>query len=193
MRRSMTGVERNFLSVSFGKNSRVPSLDGIRGFAILLVMLWHGLFVPLSNLPNHPVAERLIGLGRLSWSGVDLFFVLSGFLIGGILLDASASTSYFSTFYIRRAHRILPLYAAVVSCVLIAPRLFGGWNHWASNQISVGYYATFLQNFWMAKNNLFGSNVLGVTWSLAVEEQFYLSLPIAIRYLSRSQLWWLVA
>lgn len=170
--------------------NRIPSLDGIRGLAIGLVLVWHGFFAPLGNLPNHPLASRLISLGRLSWSGVDLFFVLSGFLIGGILLDAAYSKRYFSTFYLRRAHRILPLYAIVIAFVFAVPYAFR--VHWIVNRIQLPYYASFLQNFWMAKHQNYGSNVLGVTWSLAVEEQFYLTLPLVIRFVARRWLWWIV-
>jgi peptidoglycan/LPS O-acetylase OafA/YrhL len=157
------------------------------------VLLWHGFFAPLSNLPNHPLAASLIALGRLSWSGVDLFFVLSGFLIGGILLDAAESKRYFAPFYVRRAHRILPLYAVVVAFVFLVPYLFRNFGtSWIVNRIPLRYYVGFLQNFWMARNDDFGSNILGVTWSLAIEEQFYLTLPLTIRYVSRSRLWWIV-
>lgn len=173
---------------------RVPFLDGIRGLAIGLVLLWHGFFGAPMSLPNHPIASRMISLGRLSWSGVDLFFVLSGFLIGGILLDAAESKRYFSTFYLRRAHRIVPLYAAVIAFVFLTPMAFRSLGiTWIANRISLPYYVSFLQNFWMAKNGVFGSNILGVTWSLAIEEQFYLTLPLTIRFVRRSRLWWIVA
>src|SRR5947207_1290081 len=65
--------------------TRIPALDGIRGVAILLVLLCHGVF---ESDPHSPLLKTLVAAGRLTWSGVDLFFVLSGFLIGGILLDA---------------------------------------------------------------------------------------------------------
>jgi peptidoglycan/LPS O-acetylase OafA/YrhL len=158
--------------------------------AIGLVLLWHGFLV--INVPNHPFLERVIALGRLTWSGVDLFFVLSGFLIGGILLDAVDSKRYFSAFYIRRAHRILPLYAIVVGVLMLARWSPHSWTSWVTNPVPWWYYGCFLQNFWMAKNNTFGSNVLAVTWSLAVEEQFYLTLPVTIRFISRARLWWVV-
>jgi peptidoglycan/LPS O-acetylase OafA/YrhL len=93
---------------------RIPALDGIRGTAICLVLLWHGFFTALTNLPNHSHVARLVALGRFTWSGVDLFFVLSGFLIGGILLDTAGAEHYFAPFYIRRVHRILPLYVVVM-------------------------------------------------------------------------------
>src|SRR5882724_10785668 len=85
---------------------RIPALDGLRGIAILLVLLAHSVFH--TTFQSHPSLNRLLAVGRLSWSGVDLFFVLSGFLIGGILLDHRESPKYFKSFYIRRVYRILP-------------------------------------------------------------------------------------
>jgi peptidoglycan/LPS O-acetylase OafA/YrhL len=175
------------------KPNRVRALDGVRGLAIGLVLLWHGFFVPLSNIHNHPFLAEILALGRLSWSGVDLFFVLSGFLIGGILLDAVDSNRYFVPFYVRRAYRIVPLYAAVLTTLFLVPLLFPSFGAaWMRNRIPLIYYGTFLQNYWMAGHGFFGSNILFMTWSLAVEEQFYLTLPVTIRYVSRSRLWWLV-
>lgn len=177
--------------------NRIPSIDGIRGLAIGLVLLWHGFFTTLGALPNHPRVSRLMSLGRLSWSGVDLFFVLSGFLIGGILLDAAESKRYFSTFYLRRAHRIVPLYAVVLAFVFLVPLAMHNVEvTWISNRIPLPYYLGFMQNVWMARSGTFagfGSSILGVTWSLAVEEQFYLTLPFTIRYVPRPRLWWIVA
>jgi len=174
--------------------AHIPALDGIRGVAICLVLLWHTIFE--YGLPNHPYLARIVDLGRLSWSGVDLFFVLSGFLIGGILLDAREMQRYFVPFYIRRAHRILPLYGLVllsVFSVMYLCRHLGASGTWTENRIPLLYYPTFLQNFWMAKHGSFGTYTLGVTWSLSVEEQFYLTLPLIIRYVSRSRLWWIVS
>lgn len=72
----------------FERMGRIPALDGIRGLAIILV-LWFHIYEPLRNsLPKQPFLAKVVELGRFTWSGVDLFFVLSGFLIGGILLDA---------------------------------------------------------------------------------------------------------
>lgn len=173
---------------------RVPVLDGIRGLAICLVLSWHTIFqFPLAA---HPYFARLASLGRLSWSGVDLFFVLSGFLIGGILLDTAKAERYFAPFYIRRAHRILPLYGLVLLLVFSVTYLrhhLGLSGSWTESSVPLVYYPTFLQNYWMAKHDAFGSRNLGVTWSLAVEEQFYLTIPLIIRYVSRSRLWWVVA
>ena len=80
--------------VSEEASGRIPELDGIRGLAILLVVAWHYVAVPLQPLPA-PLAQLTWRSLRLAWSGVDLFFVLSGFLIGGILLDRRAAPRYF--------------------------------------------------------------------------------------------------
>src|SRR5580698_4369359 len=91
-------------------SKRIPELDGIRGMAILMVLVYHFIGCNQVILPH-----KLAGLLSFGWSGVDLFFILSGFLIGGILLDARDSANYFKVFYVRRFYRILPLYG--VLCV----------------------------------------------------------------------------
>src|SRR6266446_4286628 len=88
---------------------RVPELDGLRGIAILLVIVWHYAVELFAREPGSTAAYGLAVL-RLSWSGVDLFFVLSGFLIGGILIDNRGARNYFRVFYFRRVCRIVPLY-----------------------------------------------------------------------------------
>jgi peptidoglycan/LPS O-acetylase OafA/YrhL len=170
---------------------RVPALDGLRGVAILLVLLWH-FFFAVHSQPR--ILQILKTAGCLSWSGVDLFFVLSGFLIGGILLEAKNSPRYFSTFYIRRAYRILPLYAVIVALNYLWPvafRLLPALGNFSPSEIPLWGYLTFTQNFWSG----FGRKetiVAGVTWSLAVEEQFYLTMPLLVRKLSRSHLAWVL-
>ncbi|HVO63990.1 MAG TPA: acyltransferase, partial [Terriglobales bacterium] len=92
--------------------SRIPELDGFRAIAIWMVMLMHAV----NAFPYPKSINRMfyfvIGHG---WLGVDLFFVLSGFLITGILLDAKGKPGYFKTFYARRFFRIMPLYFTVVA------------------------------------------------------------------------------
>ncbi|MGC2198376.1 MAG: acyltransferase [Terriglobales bacterium] len=166
---------------------RIPELDGIRGLAILLVVIWHYLSVPLAQ-SSYPGLHFLGHATILTWSGVDLFFVLSGFLIGGILIDARDSATYFSTFYIRRAFRILPLY--IVACCAYFPlsawvsHAFHGGQLGAMPWIS---YATFTQNFWLRNDRW--HVFLAQTWSLAIEEQFYLTLPLLIWFVPAKQLW----
>lgn len=150
----------------------IPALDGLRGLAILLVLLFH------YGISLAPVDS--LGPFALGWSGVDLFFVLSGFLLGGILLDGTSLRS----FYIRRACRILPLYFAFIALFFTAaaffdyPRIFGD----AFSPIS---YFSFTQTIPMAMENRFGAGPLGMTWSLAVEEQFYLILPAMVLFTPR--------
>ncbi len=160
---------------------RIRELDGIRGLAILLILILH-YFVEIT-----PTKYAL--LFRLAWSGVDLFFVLSGFLIAGILLDAKNSASYYRTFYLRRFYRIIPVYAIWLGIFVVAvlgigsrggPALTGVFNA----GIPLWTYFLFLQNFAMAILGGFGSYWMGITWSLAVEEQFYLVLPLLVRRLT---------
>src|SRR5258708_1205348 len=96
---------------------RIPELDGIRGIAIGMVLIAH-CFAIVSR-PGSALAYALVPL-RLDWTGVDLFFVLSGFLIGGILLDARGSSNYFRVFYTRRFFRIVPIYAVLLASVALA-------------------------------------------------------------------------
>jgi len=166
-------------------SKRIPELDGIRGMAILMVLVYH--FVPTSKQSFLP--HKLVGLLAFGWSGVDLFFVLSGFLIGGILLDAKDSANYFKVFYFRRLYRILPPYGALCLLSLAVSYADLSTHAWLFEGNVPWYaYLTFGQNFWMAKANGVGGMGMGVTWSLAVEEQFYLTLPLVIRAVSRKSL-----
>src|SRR5580704_15783296 len=109
-----------------GERRHVPALDGLRGLAIVLVTVSH--FLPY----RHPAgdAHAVIRYGLLAahvgQTGVDLFFVLSGYLITGILLDTRHHPSYFRNFYGRRTLRIFPLYYGVLIFVILLPTLFSG-------------------------------------------------------------------
>src|SRR5215472_6259482 len=99
---------------------RMPELDTVRGIAILLVFVFHAFedFVP--GDAHIPAWEHLLlSAARLGWTGVDLFFVLSGFLITGILLDSAVTPRYFSNFYFRRALRILPAYYLLLAILAV--------------------------------------------------------------------------
>jgi peptidoglycan/LPS O-acetylase OafA/YrhL len=170
-------------------STRLPVLDGLRGTAILLVIVYH-LLTQLEGNPG--VFRYAVIAGRLGWSGVDLFFVLSGFLIGGILLDAHTSPRYYPTFYTRRAFRILPIYAVLLFFYGLRSLLFRWMPGYSINsvadEIPLLAYLTFSQNFWMAHLGSLGTGSLCPTWSLAVEEQFYLTMPVFIRNIKRKRL-----
>ena len=157
---------------------RTPQLDGVRGIAIFLVLLWH--YIPRAALhpPPGSLGAYALKLLDLSWSGVDLFFVLSGYLIGGLLLDHVHNPSGFRVFYTRRFFRIVPLYLLL---------LVAGLASAPDNILPLAYYLTFTQNIWMAVNATVDV-YYSVTWSLAVEEQFYLALPVLIWLLPRTWL-----
>src|SRR6266853_2380263 len=174
-----------------GKSVRIPELDGLRGLAIGSVLIWHYFIVPTPAVPGTTLSH-VLGFWQLTWSGVDLFFVLSGFLIGGILLDARKATNYFQVFYTRRFFRIVPIYAAVLLIVPTFLLLAQPMHHstWLTPAHPPWYFFwTFTQNFWMVRAMDFGGNALGVTWSLAIEEQFYLTLPLIVRFSTGSKLW----
>ena len=154
---------------------RVPEIDGLRAVAILLVIAYHYL-EPLDMNAN---GWRFVVLApaRMGWVGVDLFFVLSGYLIASILLANRDAPAFFSTFYIRRFCRILPLYLPVVAVLYLRhEKLYGG------PQPPLIQYLTFTHNFWIATAREFGNSLLAVTWSLAIEEQFYVLLPALVRF-----------
>jgi peptidoglycan/LPS O-acetylase OafA/YrhL len=158
---------------------RMPELDTIRGLAILGVLVYH-LFYWTRDLTPYSAWQRyfftLMGPGQF---GVNLFFVLSGFLITGILLDSRARADYYPRFYYRRALRILPAYYFTLGLVAI----FG--------LASRGYLllsALYCPNL----SGLFGVTLsYTVLWSLGVEEHFYLLWPLAVRKLSGRYLFWI--
>ena len=151
----------------------MPALDVLRGLAILMVILHHSLYW-------EGAVGRTTGAGRLfaqltsgGWLGVNLFFVLSGFLITGILLDSRSNEDYYRRFYSRRALRILPAYLFVIVWLLLKQRM--GADYLAES-------LTFTTNYAEAWNP--GHRwIYAVFWTLSVEEQFYLVWPTLSRRL----------
>ena len=150
----------------------VPALDGVRGIAIMLVVLYH----------NFGFGDQFY----IGWLGVDLFFVLSGYLITGILIDTVNSKKYLRNFYARRVLRIFPLYYLVLIIFLI---LFPAINF---HKQSLGYYTDnqlwfwgYLENWLLIFNFPQGTEYLNHFWSLAVEEQFYLIWPFIVLLLKK--------
>ena len=169
-------------------SARVPSFDGLRGLAVLAVVCFHTLRIT----PNHSWWTSVwAAIQESSWIGVDLFFVLSGFLITGILLDSRESPHYFVNFYARRTLRIFPLYYAVLAVsLLIVPAAIGltrlpmMYSRLLERQVWLwAYMANYLQA--REPHTLPG---FGHFWSLAVEEQFYLAWPLVVYLTSRRKL-----
>jgi peptidoglycan/LPS O-acetylase OafA/YrhL len=167
------------------RQTRIPELDGLRGTAILLVAILHYVAVPGSRLQYFVL--RFVSIG---WTGVDLFFVLSGFLIGGILLDVRNSPSRFKTFYARRFFRIIPIYytwilfyALIVIIGAFVPAV-AETNVTRSPAQLMGIHSLFLQNIFFRLDGPLSDVWFRHTWSLAVEEQFYLVVPLLITLLS---------
>jgi peptidoglycan/LPS O-acetylase OafA/YrhL len=171
--------------------NRIPELDGLRGTAIFLVVLLH-FTTGEGYLQPHSIAGVLQRLAIMGWTGVDLFFVLSGFLIGGILMDARSSPRYFKTFYFRRFYRIIPIYYLWILLYVLVAFLAGHFIQAHSYPgpapllgFAVYSHFLFLQNIWIVDLPGVAGAWLGPTWSLAVEEQFYLVSPLFVRLLSR--------
>jgi peptidoglycan/LPS O-acetylase OafA/YrhL len=158
----------------------VPELDGLRGLAVLVVVLYH-------------CHERLVGTwlyGPLLWGwvGVNLFFALSGFLITSILIEARGKPQYFRNFYMRRALRIWPVYFLLLAVCYAVPDWFLGdtlahQGHWKT----LVAYALFIQNL----RHTVLPGTLGPTWSLAIEEQYYFVWAPVVRF-CRGRLSWLL-
>ena len=168
------------------KNHFLP-LDGLRGIAVLLVVLHHSFRYKGAST----VGRALDTAAAAGWVGVTLFFVLSGFLITGILLDTRSRQHYLRDFYARRTLRIFPLYFAFLSCYfLILPQIPYTAEHLpqppAAKQIFYWSYTTNMRE-WLGNAPLF-IDPLDPLWSLAVEEQVYLFWPFIILLFPRRRL-----
>ena len=151
----------------------IPALDGVRGTAVLFVFVFHAFTRVI--VPHTAVSRIFLSLARMGWIGVDLFFVLSGFLITGNLIRSRKYQNYYQVFYFHRALRIFPLYYLV----LVTTLLFANQHYGFSEQIW----------FWLNLSNIptaFNPYLIGFLahfWSLGIEEQFYMVWPTVIRRL----------
>ncbi len=165
-------------------STHVAALDGVRGVAILVVLALHLLGGDQRSIPGLDAIYRLSDSG---WVGVDLFFVLSGFLITGILVDAKGSETYFRNFYARRFLRIFPLYYGLILLGWFVSRYVVNADPanplgFRANQI---WLWTFLVNFRDVQVNTLPALAAGKViyphfWTLAVEEQFYVVWPLIV-------------
>ena len=172
------------------KRLLLPGLDGLRGLAVAFVMVFH--FVGYID-PAKLGTRILHWITSAGWAGVEIFFVLSGFLITGILLDSKGQAHFFRNFYARRVLRIFPLYYAVLFLLLI----YSAYLYWTSSILPIALKS----QLWLW---LYASNIPMMTsgtafqcdhftfshfWSLAIEEQFYLIWPVVVLRCSQRQLW----
>ena len=154
----------------------LPALDGLRGVAILLVLAYH-LFASNPDPAGSKFVRFFARVHAQGWIGVDLFFVLSGFLITGILFDSLSDRSFFRTFYARRALRIFPLYYGFLLCLFLITCFTH--DHWFKGMWEVVTYSENLlwHGWWQTDASWININHL---WSLAIEEQFYLVWPLLV-------------
>ncbi|MBA2528118.1 MAG: acyltransferase, partial [Pyrinomonadaceae bacterium] len=159
-----------------------PQLDSLRAFAVLVVLIGHFAGVPSAI------------------QGVQLFFVLSGFLITSILLDCKsqiegqdASRGFLlREFYIRRFLRIFPPYYALLMGLVLIQLTSGtrtSWGPATSFWQSLGFHATYTSNVWFAFTGRWDPWATSHFWSLAIEEQFYLFWPLIVLWVPRRSLW----
>ncbi len=161
----------------------MPALDGFRGWAVLAVMLYH-FAMPLVGQQHSRAWWAALHLMLTGAYGVDMFFILSGFLITGILLDAKSGPHYFRNFYMRRVLRIFPLYYGVLAVCFGLLWWTAPIKPFVPHQAWLWLYAT---NFSGLKDVSF-QPIFDHFWSLAVEEQFYLVWPLVVLLLSRRSL-----
>jgi peptidoglycan/LPS O-acetylase OafA/YrhL len=165
----------------------MPALDGVRGLAIAMVLAVH--FVG-DTVATNGLERGLVRISNYGLFGVDLFFVLSGFLITGILFDTKDSPHYFRTFYVRRALRIFPLYYAVLVCVFfvapLVPWLAG--PDLAAARAHQAWAWLYGVNVFDGLRGAYSLPYLDHFWSLAVEEHFYLFWPLVVWLCSRRSL-----
>jgi peptidoglycan/LPS O-acetylase OafA/YrhL len=166
--------------------NRIEELDGLRGIAVVLVMALH-IFKRAAYFTEHPILETFTKFTTVGWVGVDIFFTLSGFLITSILLKSKTGEHYFRNFYVRRALRIFPLYYAAIALILlfapkVEPEFIGQLN------VALPVMLLYQQNWAMLFDGFHMSQYFGITWSLAIEEQFYLLWPLIVYRLDRERL-----
>ena len=175
-----------------GAISHIPALDGLRGLAIILVLVLH--FGSPSGFPllaRGAIGNAIDRVFYAGWAGVDLFFVLSGFLISSILLSTRDDDGYFGRFYSRRALRIFPVhYVALALGFFVLPYLAPAYAPRLLQDAAHGqvWFWTYTSNIALASGILADGGVFGHFWTLAIEEQYYLVWPTVVRFCSRRTL-----
>ncbi len=155
---------------------RIVALDGFRGLGTVVVVISH-----FYGEVQHGIPALMLG-----WIAVDAFFVLSGYLIGRLILDKSKHKNFFRVFYIRRICRTFPIYFFCIIAVFYINGVFHPETTYTEEaNFPLWSYMAFVQNFWMVSYDNIGQHWLAPTWTLAVEEQFYLIAPAMIVFTPR--------
>lgn len=159
---------------------RIVALDGVRGLMTIFVLLSHYF----AEIPN---GLPVLGLG---WFAVNMFFVLSGFLIGRLIIEKKDSENFISVFFMRRICRTIPSYMISVSLIFAMLWIFRSqpWTRFET-EFPLWSYLTFTQNIFMGATNSVGAYWAAPTWTLALEEQLYLLLPLL--FLLTPQRYWM--
>ncbi len=178
-----SGTSHSYPKENLIVGKHYPALDGLRGFAVLMVMFFHSSAFAhdMSGIQLFSGLHYYYLFTLLGETGVDLFFVLSGFLITGILIDTCNVKNTLKTFYIRRTLRILPLYY-VVFLIILGLLIFSPGESGTASKIALHFL--YLQNY-MPTYNFDIFMYMNHTWSLAVEEQFYMFWPVAFLFFYR--------
>ena len=185
--KSATGIKSATATATKDVLEHNPALDGIRGTAITLVLIFHLLWA--NGAAGGLVVRFISSLRGAGWIGVDLFFALSGFLITGILFDSLGDGHYLKNFYVRRVLRIFPLYYGTLAVLWLV------FQRSAADRHSLALLCGYLQNlpFWWHQSK--DTTLIDCTnslWSLATEEQFYLVWPFIILLVrNRARLGWI--
>lgn len=155
---------------------RIVALDGFRGLMTIVVVVSH-FFAEV----KHGIPALMMG-----WLAVDAFFVLSGYLIGRLILDKAKHDNFFWVFYVRRVCRTFPIYFVCVGIIFaIDAMMHAKTTYDAAVTFPLWSYLTFVQNFFMSASSSIGQHWLSPTWTLAVEEQFYLIAPALVVFTPR--------
>lgn len=169
------------------------NLDGLRFVCFLSVFFYHSFYTSYSAISSNPVYQfvksDVFGNGNL---GVNFFFVLSGFLITYLLVEENRRTNgiHIGYFWLRRALRIWPLfYFCVFFGFWVFPFLKSFFGEVPEETASISYYFLFINNFDIINNGLPDASILGVLWSVAIEEQFYLFWPIILFLVPIEKYW----
>lgn len=165
-------------------HGQMPALTGVRGLAVLMVLIFHFVgTVP----PTNTIERAVVSVTNYGSYGVELFFILSGFLITGILYDTHDHPHYFRNFYMRRSLRIFPLYYGVLALVFFVAPLIGVLHGPTLDYLveRQGWAWLYAVNIYIARQGDWSFSYLDHFWSLSIEEHFYFFWPLVVFLLAR--------